>query len=383
MYFTQQETDRRFDLLKREMVSLELDAVVLITLGPGPTAREEFYFLQSDYIQSGLSVTIFVRDQEPVVLSYYLQSISHGKHSTVKDSRPLRETENPAAALLAVLLEKGLPRNGRVGWRWSKVPASWHLLLSAELPDVEWLDVSSTFTRIWYEKSAEEAAAGIASAALADAGYAHILKMIEPGVTEIDVVSEFENFTFRNGANRNFTVVASGKISEGEPFPELASPSRRVLERGDSIMLEMTPASAGYYSQLVRVVNVGEENPYANKLKQIATDAINAATRLLRPGVSIGELARVLMTSVSDSGYKPQLPVGHTVGVDLVYDRLTPDLDRTLRVNDTIIIHPNIRTSNGEHAFFWGETYLVTETGCRKINQASSELQTVGIGEHA
>lgn len=379
MYFTQRETDRRFDLLKKEMAQLDLDAVVLITLGPGPTAREEFYFLQSDYIQSGLSVTIFVRNREPVVLSYYLQSVSHGKNSTVRDSRALRETENPGAALLDVLREKGLAGRARVGWRWAKVPASWYVLLNKELPEVEWVDLTSTFTNIWYEKSAEEAEAGNRSAELADAGYAHILTMIKPGVTEVDVVSEFENFTFRKGANRNFTVVASGKITTGGRFPELAAPTRRVLERGDSIMLEMTPAFAGYYSQLVRVVNVGEENPRAQELKKVATDALEAAAGVLRPGVTIGEVGRALMANVTRSGYKPQLPLGHTVGVDLVYDRLGPDTDRVLRENDAIIIHPNIFTHQGHNAFFWGETYMVTQTGNRKMNRASSELQTVGI----
>lgn len=378
MYFTQQETDRRFKLLDLEMAQLDLDAVVLITLGPGPTAREEFYFLQSDYIQSGVSLTILGRNQQPVVLSYYLQSIAHGNNSSVRDSRALRETENPGAALLAVLREKGITGRARVGWRWAKVPASWYVLLQQELPEVEWVDMASTFTKMWYQRSTEEAEASARSAQLADAGYDHILTMIEPGVTEVDVVSEFENFTFRQGANRNFTVVASGKIRQGSAFPELAAPSRRVLERGDSIVLEMTPAFAGYYSQLVRVVNVGVENPWAQELKTVATDAIEAATRVLRPGVPIGDVGQALMASVTEAGFKPQLPVGHTVGVDLVYDRLAPDATRVLHENDAIIIHPNIHSPEGHHAFFWGETYLVTGSGNRKLNRANTELCTVG-----
>ncbi|MFC4507764.1 MULTISPECIES: M24 family metallopeptidase [Streptomyces] len=371
MYFSETETARRRGMLHETMDDLGLEAVVLLAPAPSPTAQEEFYFLQNDYIASGLSATVVPRTGDPTTISPYLQSLSHAQFSTSSDCRVYGETQSPAALLGDVLTEKGISA-GRVGWRWSNVPAYSYEHLRGALPDVEWVDISGAFKDMWYRKSSEEAEAGLRSAELAAAGYRHLLEVIEPGMTEWDVVTEFESFTFRNGANRNFTIVASGPLESGRAFPELRPATRRRLEPGDLVMMEMTPAVSGFYTQLVRTIAVGPATDQAQQLKDVAVTAIRAATGVLRPGATVGQVASALKSAVEAAGFGTSFPFGHTVGVDLVLDRLLPDLDRVLHENDTVIIHPRVHTPDGHYSFFWGETYLVT---------AAANIRMGGVGD--
>lgn len=376
-YFSAEETDRRYTLLKKRMDELDLDGVLLIG-SSATSAQEEFYFLQADSIPGSPSATFVPRQGNVVALSRRLQALHYRTYGTAAEIVALVDGDDFGSEIVGVLRENGVTR-GRVGWRWSSVPAAWYQRLTAELPDVEWVDMAAAFKDIWYTKSPEEGRASIRSGEIADAGFEHLLKVVEPGMTEYDVVAEFERVTVHNGANRNFTLIASGKFENGRGFPELAPASWRVLEPGDSVMLEMTPAFSGFYTQLVRTFQVGGvPDPKVNELRQVAVDALAAAASILRAGATIGEVAEGLLASVRKAGFEPVLPIGHTVGVGLVYDRLLPELDRVLHENDTLIIHPRVHHPDGEYGFFWGETYLVTADGSAKLHKASTELEIAG-----
>lgn len=373
MYFDEEETTRRFRLLRQMITEQGLDAVLFATRGTNHSFMEEFYFLQNDYIPALDSVTLVAAGREPVTATHRLQAFSHRQRAAVAD---IRETApNPADTVIQLLLEAGI-RSGRVGMRLITLPSTWYRQFQAALPDVEWVDITRPLLDILYQKSAVELAAAVESAAIADAGYRHVLDVIEPGMTEFDVVAEFEHATVRRGANKNFTLIASGPMRRGAAAPELTSPSWRKIEPGDAVTLEMSPAVSGYYTQLVRTVLVGEADSYVDELRQVCVDAITAAREVLRPGITISEVATVIMDSVRDSGMTPDFPIGHTVGVNLVYDRLQPDIDRRLEENDVLIIHPRILSADGGFAFFWGETYGVTAGGNQRLHQSDDAVHS-------
>ena len=83
-------------------------------------------------------------------------------------------------------------------------------------------------------------------------------KMIRPGVSEYEIVSEIERYARAGGAEARFTLIGSGKFAfgDGNTLPLPISPSSRRVEDGDSIVMEITPRYEGYWTQLVRTVNV-------------------------------------------------------------------------------------------------------------------------------
>ncbi|GGH42611.1 M24 family metallopeptidase [Microbacterium album] len=376
-YFSATETARRFAMLREIMAGRDIGAIVLIHNGPSPMVQEEFYFLQSDYVPLSRSVTIIPRHGQHVAMSTYLQAKSHAKNSTTSEVRIFVETKPQVEVLVETLRQMG-HTSGVLGWRWEAVPATWHDTLRAEFPDIVWVDISSDLLDLWYRRSAEEAAACSRSAEIADAAYDDLLEHVQPGMSEYEIVSAFNHAATRHGANRNFTLVASGPCTPSTPLPELAPPTWRTVNEGDFVTLEMSPAYAGYYTQLVRTFQVGrgDSSEHADRLRQVAVDAVAEAATALKPGVTIGKVARVLMEAVSRAGYRAEYPLGHTVGVNLLYERLLPDNDRVLNVDDALIIHPKVHHANGDYGFFWGETYLVTETGSRSLNAASQLLRT-------
>ena len=201
-----------------------------------------------------------------------------------------------------------------------------------------------------------------AAARLADTGYEHLLEVIRPGVSEREIIAAFDYHTRRNGANKNFTLLATGRITPDDPnaFGRLSTPTSRVIQSGESVMLEMTPAVSGYWAQLVRTVNLGEPNAAAAEMQAACAAGANAAIDVLGPGVTNGEVGRALEEAVREAGYVPAFPYGHICGIDLLIERVLPDSDTVFEPNDTVIIHPSIASPDGEHYFFWGETYLVT-----------------------
>ena len=125
------------------------------------------------------------------------------------------------------------------------------------------------------------------------------------------------------------------------------------------------------------MIHVGEPSELAIELRDAVRAAIDAATSLLAPGITIGRIADAIVSSVRGQGYEIEFPIGHTVGVDLVLHRLLPEYDQVLHEHDTVIIHPRLRARDGSCYFFWGETYLVTNHGNRRLHASDDDLHTV------
>jgi len=80
---------------------------------------------------------------------------------------------------------------------------------------------------------------------------------------------------------------------------------------------------------------------------------------------------------VKESGYLFRPPTGHVCGVDLIEGRVSAQNTRVLDPGTAVIIHPTVATPDGRNTFFWGETYLVTESGHERLNPVTDELLTL------
>ena len=83
----------------------------------------------------------------------------------------------------------------------------------------------------------------------------------------------------------------------------------RRIETGDSVVMEITPCLEGYWTQLVRTVNVGTPNPELEKLYRVARDAIKRGLEVFRPGKTVRDVALAIIGYVESCGLSPQTPV--------------------------------------------------------------------------
>jgi Xaa-Pro aminopeptidase len=214
------------------------------------------------------------------------------------------------------------------------------------------------------------------AAALADRGYQHFVRVCEPGMSEYELVAEVESFVKANGAEDNFMLVASGGIEVTGMKP----PTGRKFQVGDSVTTELTPQVSGYYAQICRTLVIGEPNEKQQQAYGIFAEAQQAAQDLLRPGVDISAVARVQNDVFRKHGFGeytgPQYTRvrGHNLG--LYPDELPHVLENVhyvVKPNMVVIAHPNTYLPLSGYMVF-GDTLLVTETGCVSLSKTEKKL---------
>jgi Xaa-Pro dipeptidase len=225
-------------------------------------------------------------------------------------------------------------------------------------------------------KSPDEIAALKRACALADRGYQRFAEVIEPGMAEFELVAEVESFLKTHGAEDNFMLIASG----GTEVTGMKPPTERRFQLGDSVTTELTPQVDGYYAQICRTLVLGEPNPQQLEAFAIFSESRQAAEDLLKPGVDIADVARVQNDVFRKFGYgeytgpKYTRVRGHNLGLhpdESPY--VLEDVHYTVKKDMVIIAHPNTYLPLSGYMVY-GDTLLVTETGCTALNLAERKL---------
>src|SRR5215471_3861491 len=101
-------------------------------------------------------------------------------------------------------------------------------------------------------KTIEEIALASEAARIAELGYAHLLDIARPGMSEDELALALKLHMKRLGAEDNFLLLCAG------PHNRAVQPSTgRKLARGDIILAEITPSVRGQLTQICRTVTVG------------------------------------------------------------------------------------------------------------------------------
>jgi Xaa-Pro aminopeptidase len=225
-------------------------------------------------------------------------------------------------------------------------------------------------------KSPEEIAVIRKAADLADRGYEHFARTVEPGMAEYELVAEVEAFLKRDGAEDNFMLIASG----GVEVTGMKPPTGRKFQAGDSITTELTPQVNGYWAQICRTLVVGEPSEKQCQSFSIFSEAQKAAEDFLRPGVNISDVARVQNDIFRKYGYgeytgpKYTRVRGHGLGLHCDENPyVLEEVDYTVKEGMVLIAHPNTYLPLSGYMVF-GDSLLVTANGCEPLNHTERIL---------
>jgi len=244
---------------------------------------------------------------------------------------------------------------------------------SEKMKGLELEPVADIFMDLRMWKSPEEIAKIRVACGVADAAFAHITRMIQPGVTEYDLCLDLEFFIRRQGAEIAFpSIVVSGERS-ARPH---GKPSEKKLEVGDFVTMDFGARVAGYNSDITRTVVVGEASPrhcqiYAAVLKaQLwALDAIRAGAKAR--DVDAG--TRAILAEDDLAKY-----FGHGLGHGL--GRVVHDGGRLSTASENIIEQGQIWTIEpGVYIEGFGgvrieDDVLITEDGIEILTHSPKEL---------
>ena len=377
MAFSKAEREARHRAILEMMKKDHLQALLLIgDTNVGIGAFGDLRYYTDMFVIFNRQIVVLFPESEPVLFAYSeITRQAAIRRSSVKDCR---FTENLIEDTAKLLKERGVS-TGRIGINSAMLPLAWYQHLNQELPQVDWVETHDRIMQIRFQRSQEEMEILRKGAQLGDGGFESAKKIIRPGVSEYEIASEIERYARAGGAEAHFTLIGSGKFAfgDGNTLPLPYSPSPRRVEDGDSIVMEITPRYEGYWTQLVRTVNVGRPNRDIEKMHTVCCSAIKKGLECFKPGGTIKDVVLAMDSYVTNCGYLFKPPSGHTCGVDLLEARVSLKNEMVLEPGMAIIIHPTVFTPDGKNSFFWGETYLVNPGGYERLHRSTDELFTI------
>ena len=212
------------------------------------------------------------------------------------------------------------------------------------------------------------------SIALSDEALAHIVGVIEPGMTEKEVAWELEAFMRTHGAEKMAFDLIVGSGSNGA-MPH-ATVSERVIQAGEPIVIDMGAMIDGYNSDLTRTICAGPPNDKFKEIYDIVLEAQLAAEQGIRPGMTGKQADGIARQVIEEAGHGEHYGhgLGHGVGL-AVHEkpgvgRLSEDV---LEPGMVFTVEPGIYVPG------WGgvrieDIVVMREDGVEVLTQASKEL---------
>lgn len=190
-------------------------------------------------------------------------------------------------------------------------------LLRKALPNADFVDGSDALAELRMRKGVEELKAIRQAAIIAQNALLNTLETVKPGQSELQISAELMVQLFRAGSEVElpFAPIVSTGPNTANPH---ASPTDRVLQEGEMLLIDWGASFGGYFSDITRTFFCGEPN---DEMKQIAdlVERANAAARLGgRRGMVAGEVDKLARDIITEGGYGEYFThrTGHGLGME-------------------------------------------------------------------
>lgn len=285
----------------------------------------------------------------------------------------IRQDARGAAANLTELLSgHGI---NRVGFEGDFVTFDVYQAYAKEFAEGrELVPVSGLTESLRQVKDEQEIAAMRQAAAITDAAFDHILRFIEPGMTERQVSLELE-FTMRKAGASGiaFDIIVASGVRSALPH---GVASDKVIEPGDLVTMDFGAVYKGYCSDMTRTVVIGEPTDEQRKIYEIVLEAQMRGVAAAKPGMLGKELDAVCRDYIAAHGHADKFghSTGHGVG-RYIHEgpRLSVLGEERLQPGMVVTIEPGIYLPG------WGgvrieDMVLITADGCERLSRSPKEL---------
>ncbi|MGQ9679128.1 MAG: M24 family metallopeptidase, partial [bacterium] len=208
--------------------------------------------------------------------------------------------------------------------------------------------------------------------AITEKSFAAVLKLIKPGVTEIDLALEIE-FQFRRAGEPAFGIIVASGENAAKPH---ARAGNRRLKKGDCITFDIGCRIDGYCSDMTRTVFLGKPDEEMRRVYEAVLAAQNEALAIIKPGVPcklVDFAARDYLNQVGLGQFFGH-SLGHGVGLEVHEEpRLAKTSDQTLEVGDVLTVEPGVYLP-GKGGVRIEDMVYVTSKGFLNLTKTRKEL---------
>jgi Xaa-Pro dipeptidase len=296
----------------------------------------------------------------------------------------------------------------RVGLEMDTIPAKYYLGLTRFFPSVEFVDISKEILHQRSVKSEHEIALMREGGLRLDRVFGQLGELMRPGMTEYDLFGtvmelfrrqnaillvrtrsysmEVLPVTLLSGPNaaRHSAMDSPSGGGEGVSVAFPAGPGRRVIGKGEPVLIDVAFNYDGYVIDCTRIFsygNVGDEHAWAHGVSAGCHDIFREKAR---DGVFIPDLFREIAGYVDRQGLSDVFMggvafIGHGVGLELdEFPVLSEGFEGRLERGMTVAFEPKFIYRSGGVGY--ENTYLIGERGAESLNGFDGAIQAVEGG---
>lgn len=379
--FSDDEIARRHDLVREFIEARGLDGLVVFGWSAqNRTAQADVYYL-SGYMGMRDNYVIFPLEGEPTLFAQSYNHIPNASQVSFLDDVRWGGADN-GVTVGEDLLARGLGALGVVGW----MPYQHYDSMRRTTVDrCRFDDVTAGFRKIRLKKSDEELEWLRRGAVFTDAALAGLRDALAPGVKEFELAEAIEGSYLGDGGLTTFYYIASTPMSSPDRCVPAQVLSNRQIQAGDVVTCELSASYAGYAGQGLRTFTVSQDpTPQFAELHAVAADVYRRVAAAIRSGARIEDVWKA-SDGISTGGFTIRDGLVHGYGIGLlppsIRTRQTThglDDDWVFEAGQTVVIQPNVISSDETAGVQVGELCVVTDEGAVSLHSFPLELIRVG-----
>ena len=316
--------DVKLERVRALMAEHELDALVV-------RAPDDVLYLTNFWGMKGYDACVFPREGEPVLVCLEASEEDAARTAWTGDIRFFRGYDErdprPPAARVLDLAREAASGYERVGLE---------LTLGTQAAD-RMVGEPTTFTAEWFMAfgAVSDATPLLAAARalkteqeiermrlaneIAAAAMEHCKLVIDVGMSEAQIASEWEGFVHGEGtgwADKVELALGFSLVWSGPGIKTFTATTSRPVVEGEPTLFEIWVCADGYWCDHTKNLVVGELSPRYRELESGLMGVYQDAVALARPGASLAELDRRVRDGIAEIGYpgQPSHPICHGVG---------------------------------------------------------------------
>ncbi|MPQ24675.1 M24 family metallopeptidase [Bacillus paralicheniformis] len=270
-----------------------------------------------------------------------------------------------------VIKEMGI---NKIGFEQDKMTYGTYAAYKEQLGAAELVPVSQSVEKLRLIKSSEEIKILKEAAKIADDAFSHILTVIKPGITEIEVANELEFYMRSQGADHSsFDMIVASGVRSSLPH---GVASGKAIEKGDLVTLDFGAYYKGYCSDITRTVAVGEPDDELKRIYQTVFEAQAIGMRSIKPGITGKQADAYTRDYISSQGYGEYFghSTGHGLGMEVHESpALSVRSDQMLEKGMVVTVEPGIYIP-GKGGVRIEDDIVLTEEGNESLTHSAKEL---------
>jgi Xaa-Pro dipeptidase len=299
----------RIETLIMQLESRDIDLAIITS------PKNVFYYtgFNSEPYERFMALVMDMNSQKQYLFVPSLDLEVAEKNSNIKHIVPVSDELNPYQIVKDTVGE----RVKIFGLETKSVSLYQQEQLNQFFPDFIYQDIGGMISKQRMRKTLEERKKVINAIQVIEKVLEEGIKKVKAGMTELDLVAEFEYLMRKFGAEGpsfSTTVLAGEKSSLPHGIP-----GRKTINKGEFLLIDMGVIVDGYCSDITRTFVIGEETVKQREIYEIVRKATEAGIHAAKSGVRIGEIDIAARNVIKQAGFGQYFNnrVGHGLGIDV------------------------------------------------------------------